>query len=65
MVTVFAHSKEVENPFFKEINDVLLSFKDGSNKVIIDKVRSIEDKEKRNDAKKKLKSVCFSGRNSN
>ena len=61
MVTVFAHSKEVENPFFMEINEVLLSFKNGSNKEKIDILRTIEDKEKRNDAKKKLKSVCFSG----
>lgn len=61
MVTVFAHSKEVENPFFMEINEVLLSFKNGSNKQTIEKLRTIEDKEKRNEAKKKLKSVCFSG----
>jgi len=61
MVTIFAHVKDAENPFYKEINEVLLSFKDGSNKSKIDNVRTIEDKEKRNIAKSKLKSVCFSG----
>lgn len=61
MVTVFAHVRDVENPFYKEINEVLLSFKDGSNKSKIDDIRIIKDKEKRNDAKSKLKSICFSG----
>jgi hypothetical protein len=61
MVTIFAHVKDVENPFYKEINEVLLSFKDGSNKDKIEAIRSIKDKDKRNEVKSKLKSVCFSG----
>ena len=61
MVTVFAHIKEVENPFFDDINNVLNSLKDGSNKDKIEALRKIEDKEKRNIAKSKLKSICFSG----
>lgn len=61
MVTIFAHVKEVENPFFKEINEVLYSFKDGSNKDKILKIRAIPEKEKRNIEKAKLKSICFSG----
>lgn len=61
MVTIFAHVREVENPFYKEINDVLLSFKDGSNQSKIEKIRTIEDKEVRNKEKSKLKSICFSG----
>lgn len=61
MVTVFAYLKDVENPFYKEINDVLLSFKDGSNKEKIEAIRSIQDKEERNKRKSKLKSICFSG----
>lgn len=61
MVTVFAHVKEVENPFYKEINEVLISFKDGSNKAKIESIRTIDDKEQRNKEKAKLKSICFSG----
>jgi hypothetical protein len=61
MVTVFSKITDVENPFYKEIDDVLLSFKDGSNKDKIEFVRSITDKEKRNKLKSELKSVCFSG----
>jgi hypothetical protein len=62
MVTIFAHYKEVENPFYKEVNEVLLSFKDGSNKSKIDFIRTIQDKELRNKEKCKLKSICFSGK---
>lgn len=61
MVTIFANSKEVSNPFFLEIDKVLYSFKDGSNKDKIEKLRLITDKDQRNEQKKKLKSVCFSG----
>lgn len=61
MVTVFAHVKDVENPFYKEINEVLLSFKDGSNKSKIESIRNIQDKNERNKEKSKLKSICFSG----
>jgi hypothetical protein len=61
MVTVFAHVRDTENPFYKDIKEVLLSLKDGSNKSKIDAIRNIKDKEKRNEAKSKLKSICFSG----
>lgn len=61
MVTVFSKITDVENPFYKEINDILLSFKDGSNAYKIEAIRNETDKEKRNNAKSKLVSVCFSG----
>ena len=61
MVTIFTKITEVHNPFYKEINEVLLSFKDGSNKSKIDFIRTIENKDDRNKYKSKLKSICFSG----
>lgn len=61
MVTIFSKITDVENPFYKEINEVLLSFKDGSNQSKIELIRKIKDKEKRNIEKAKLQSVCFSG----
>lgn len=61
MVTIFSKITDVENPFYKGINEVLLSFKDGSNKEKINAIRNEKDKEKRNQAKSKLKSICFSG----
>lgn len=61
MVTIFAHIKEVQNPFFKEIDDVLNDIKLGTNKDFIYKIRKENNKDKRNELKQKLKSICFSG----
>lgn len=61
MITVFANVRDVENPFYKEIDDVLNDIKTGSNKAYIEKIRKESDKEKRNLLKAKLKSICFSG----
>ncbi len=61
MVTVFSKITDTENPFYKEIDEVLNSFKDGSNAKKIEAIRNETDKEKRNMAKSKLVSVCFSG----
>lgn len=61
MITVFANVHDVENPFYKEIDDVLNDIKTGSNKTYIEKIRKESDKEKRNLLKKNLKSICFSG----
>ena len=61
MITVFAHIKDVENPFYKEIDDVLNDIKNGTNKGFIEKIRLETDKDKRNALKQKLKSICFSG----
>lgn len=61
MVTVFSKVTDVENPFYKEVDEVLMSFKNGSNKEKIEAIRIVTDKEKRNKLKAELKSVCFSG----
>jgi len=61
MVTIFSKITDVENPFYKEVDEVLLSFKDGSNKNKIERVRLEQDKDKRNKLKADLKSICFSG----
>lgn len=61
MITVFANVRDVENPFYKEIDDVLNDIKTGSNKTYIEKIRKELDKEKRNKLKSNLKSICFSG----
>jgi hypothetical protein len=61
MITIFSKITDVENPFYKEINEVLTSFKDGSNALKIEAIRNEKNKDKRNIAKGKLVSVCFSG----
>jgi len=61
MVTVFSDIKDVSNPFFKDIDDVLFEIKSGNNRNAIDSIRKESDKKKRNIKKSKLKSICFSG----
>ena len=61
MVTIFSKITDTMNPFYKEVDEVLLSFKNGSNKERIAIVRSETNKDKRNKIKEGLKSVCFSG----
>ena len=48
MITLFAHIKEVENPFYYEIDEVLDFIKNGKFKNEINLVRKISDKNKRN-----------------
>ena len=62
MITVFAHIKEVENPFYYEIDEVLDFIKNGKFKNDINLVRKLSNKEERNKQKEKLKSICFSGK---
>lgn len=62
MVTIFSHIRETQNPFYDDIDNVLNSFKDGSNREKIERIRSIKDKTERNKEKAKLKSICFSGK---
>ena len=61
MITVFANIQETQNPFFKEIKEVLNDIKNGTNEIYIKKVRNEKDKDKRNKLKTNLKSICFSG----
>jgi hypothetical protein len=62
MITVFSHIKEVENPFYYDIDEVLAMIKDGRSKEQINAIRKTKDKDERNKKKQKLKSICFSGK---
>ena len=61
MITVFSNIRQVDNPFYKEVLDVLEDIKNGSNKDNIEAIRNETDKDKRNKLKSGLKSICFSG----
>lgn len=61
MITVFRDIKEVSNPFFKDIGEVLADIKNGSNKKQVESIRNEKNKDKRNLLKGGLKSICFSG----
>lgn len=61
MITIFPdiHSKE---PRYITVNQALTRIKEGKSKSLIDLVRNARNKDESNEFKKKLPSVCFSGK---
>ena len=60
-VTIFKNIKETATPFYREVGVVLERIKDGASKDLVKSIRSERDKVKRNDLKKLLPAICFSG----
>ena len=61
MITIFKNIRDTSTPFYRHIDVVLNRIKIGSSKDIIDRVQSEPDKTKRNEIKKELPAICFSG----
>ena len=61
-VTIFKNIKETDTPFFRDIGKILERIKDGSNKDLVKRIRSESDKSQRNEMKKNLPAICFSGK---
>ncbi|HEX4888558.1 MAG TPA: BT4734/BF3469 family protein [Luteibaculaceae bacterium] len=61
-VTVFRSIRDVATPFFKPVDFVFDRIKTGASKDLVNQIRSESDKAKRNELKKQLPSVCFSGK---
>lgn len=62
MVTIFKNIRETSTPFYRSVDFCLKRIKEGDSKEIIERVRVEPDKNKRNDIKKELPAVCFSGK---
>ncbi len=60
-VTIFKNIKETETPFHKEVGVVLERIKDGATKNLVKSIRLTKDKSERNELKKRLPAICFSG----
>ena len=60
-VTIFKNIKDISTPYFRSDTEVLDRIKDGKSKALIKKIRTEKDKTKRNDLKKNLPAICFSG----
>lgn len=60
-VTIFKNIKETETPFYRDVNVVLDRIKEGATKELIKRIRTENDKTERNELKKKLPAICFSG----
>ena len=61
-ITIFKDIKDTDTPFYREVEFVLDRIKNGTSKELITDIRKQKDKSERNEIKKKLPSICFSGK---
>ena len=60
-VTIFKNIRETEAPFFKSIEFILNRIKQGSSASLVKRIRKEKNKSDRNDLKRQLPAICFSG----
>jgi len=61
-VTIFKNIKETDTPFYRPVEAILQRIQEGASKDLIKKIRSESNKSARNELKKELPSICFSGK---
>jgi len=61
LITIFKNIKEVDASFYRDVSVALDRIKSGANKDTIKIIRSCKDKGERNEYKKLLPAICFSG----
>jgi hypothetical protein len=60
-VTIFKNILETDTPFHRDVMFILDRIKEGKNSELVKKIRTEKNKSARNELKKKLPSICFSG----
>ena len=60
-ITIFKNIMDTSAPFYREVEVVLDRIKQGASKDLVKKIRLEKDKSKRNEIKKDLPAICFSG----
>jgi len=63
IVTIFQNIRDTDTPFFRDIHLILERIKDGAGatKGLVQKIRLEKRKPERNELKKQLPAICFSG----
>lgn len=61
MITIFKNIKETSAPFYRGVEFVFNRIKEGKYDELIQQIRVEEDKHARNELKKGLPAICFSG----
>lgn len=63
-VTIFQNIRDTDTPFFRDVSVILERIKDGSGatKDIVKRIRQEKNKSERNEIKKQLPAICFSGK---
>ena len=62
IITIFKDIKDTDTPFHRDVLVVLDRIRDGSSKDIIKKIRHEKNKTIRNELKRELPAICFSGK---
>jgi len=60
-VTIFQSIKDTSTPFHRNISLILDRIRSGSSKDLINRIRAEKNKQERNELKKLLPAICFSG----
>ena len=60
-VTIFRNIVETATPFHRSIDVVLNRIKEGATKDLVKRIRAEKNKSERNELKKNLPAICFSG----
>jgi len=60
-ITIFKNIRDTDTPFFRPVQAILERIKDGATKDLIKKIRLEKSKSDRNEMKKLLPAICFSG----
>ena len=60
-VTIFQSIKDTSTPFHRNIGVILERIRSGSSKDLVKRIRAEKNKQERNDLKKLLPAICFSG----
>jgi hypothetical protein len=60
-ITIFRNIRDTSTPFFRDLDSILERIKEGKSKDLIKQIRSEKDKMVRQEVKKNLPAICFSG----
>lgn len=61
-ITIFKNIKETDAPFHRPIGHIIERIKNGASKDLVKRIRKEQRKAERNELKKQLPAICFSGR---
>lgn len=61
-ITIFQNIRDTDTPFFRDVAKILERIKDGASKDLVKRIRAEKRKPERNEMKKQLPAVCFSGK---
>ena len=60
-ITIFRNIKDTSTPFHRNVEAILMRIKEGTSKNLVKQIRSEKNKHERNELKKQLPAICFSG----